>query len=146
MHQLHDPAVRASIEARLEALRPDSPPRWGTMTVDQMLWHLNRFLEAALGQGSMPAAKFPLPRALLRFVVLHLPLPKSAPTNPGAVAKERYNFEEEKARSKALIDRFVNRPLDGPWSIDPTYGRVDGNFATRIVAKHLDHHLRQFGA
>jgi len=91
MRKLHDPSVRASIEARLESLQPDSPRRWGKMTVDQMLWHVNQFLEAALGEGFLPAPRAPIPRALLRFVVLHLPLPKSAPTNPGAIAKERYN-------------------------------------------------------
>jgi len=48
MPMLHDPATRRSLEARLEALRPDAPPKWGSMTPDQMLWHLNQFLTFAL--------------------------------------------------------------------------------------------------
>src|SRR6185436_12086404 len=51
MPMLHDPEVRRSIEARLEAIRADSPRQWGSMSVDQMLWHVNQFLAAALGEG-----------------------------------------------------------------------------------------------
>ena len=87
MPMLHDPVVRASIEARLNTLRSDSPRQWGTMTAEQMLWHLNQFLGAALGEGTMPAQKAPLPLPLMRFMLLYLPWPKSAPTNPGAVAR-----------------------------------------------------------
>jgi hypothetical protein len=34
---LHDSAVLADLKRRLDALRPDAPRRWGTMSVDQML-------------------------------------------------------------------------------------------------------------
>ena len=47
---LHESRFRASIETRLKALRPESPRQWGTMTVGQMLWHVNQFLAAALGE------------------------------------------------------------------------------------------------
>lgn len=45
-----------------------------------------------------------------------------------------------------LIDRFVSLPLDGPWPVDATWGEVNGPFASKIQAKHFDHHLRQFNA
>ncbi len=37
-------------------------------------------------------------------------------------------------------------PLDGPWPVDATWGEVTGPFASKIQAKHFDHHLRQFNA
>ena len=58
---IHDPAVRREIESRLAALRPDSQRKWGSMTPDQMLWHLNQFLEFALGEGKYQPQKLPLP-------------------------------------------------------------------------------------
>ena len=143
---LHDPAFRSSIEKRLDALRPDSPRRWGTMTTDQMLWHVNQFLESALGEGSMPAQKSPLPLPLLRFMLLYMPWPKGAPTNRAAMAKGEHDFEVERERCRGLIDRFTSRALDGAWPVDPTFGAVSGTFASKLQAKHLDHHLRQFGA
>ena len=53
MPMLHDPAVRSSIEARLNSIRSDSPRQWGSMTVDQMLWHVNQFLAGAMGEGPL---------------------------------------------------------------------------------------------
>ena len=146
MPMLHDPAFRASIETRLNALRPDASRRWGTMTPDQMLWHVNQFLASALGEGSLPAQKTPLPRPLMRFLLLYMPWPKSAPTNLGAVPQGQHDFEAERARCKTLIERFASRPLDGAWPPDPTFGAVRGRFASKLQAKHLDHHFRQFSA
>jgi hypothetical protein len=142
---LHDPEFRTSIEARLNALGPDSPRQWGRMTVDQMLWHVNQFLRASVGEGSLPSQKSPIPLPLLRFILLYMPWPKSAPTNRGAVPKGDYDFEVERARCTELIDRFASRPLDGAWPVDPSFGTVSGKFASKLQAKHLDHHFRQFG-
>lgn len=47
---LHDPQARAAIEKRLRALSPHATRRWGSMTVDQMLWHCNEGMTAALGE------------------------------------------------------------------------------------------------
>jgi hypothetical protein len=146
MAMLHDAAVRNGIERRLATLHPDSPRQWGTMTPGQMLWHVNEFLAAALGEGTMPQQKTPLPLPIMRFLLLYLPWPKSAPTNKGAVATGTPDFAAERARCQALIAKFASRPVDGPWPVDPTWGAVSGAFASKLQAKHLDHHLRQFGA
>src|SRR4051812_13543489 len=87
MPTLHDPTVRRSIEARLDAIRADSPRQWGRMSVDQMLWHVNQFLAASIGEGSLEKQKLPMPAPIIKFFVLYLPWPKSAPTNKSAVAK-----------------------------------------------------------
>lgn len=146
MRMLHDPAVRSSLEARLAALRPDSPRKWGSMTADQMLWHVNQFLGAALGEVTLPAGKSPLPAPLMRFMLIRMPWPKSAPTNPGAIAKDTHDFEAERARCRELIGRFVQKPLESVWPSHPNFGKADGLFASRLQARHLDHHFKQFGA
>lgn len=147
MRMLHDPAVRSSIQARLRALRPDAPRKWGSMTPDQMLWHLNQFLSFALGEGTFERQKspIPIPKPIMRFFLLNMPWPKSAPTHPKALASGSYDFDAERERCLALIDRFVSRPLDGPWPVDAAFGEVTGKFASRLQAKHFDHHFRQFG-
>jgi hypothetical protein len=144
MRTLHDPAVRRSLEARLDALRPDAPRRWGAMTADQMLWHVNQFLASAIGEEPLPVQKSPVPQPLLRFMVLYMPWPKSAPTNRAAIPDCAHDFEGERARCKALIDKFVSRPIDGTWPVDPNFGAVTGKFASGLQARHLDHHFKQF--
>ena len=146
MPMLHDPTVRRSIEARLDTIRADSPRRWGSMTVDQMLWHVNQFLSASLGEGTLETQKSPIPAPIMKFFLLYMPWPKSAPTNKSAVAKGTYDLEAERARCKQLIAKFVSRPVDGQWPADPSFGPVSGRFASRLQAKHLDHHFRQFNA
>jgi hypothetical protein len=146
MPLLHDPLTRSEIETRLETLRPDAQRKWGTMTPDQMLWHVNQFLAFALGEGSAEPQKSPMPAPLMRFMIAYMPWPKGAPTHKSAVANTQHDFEAERARCKELIDRFVNRPIDGQWPVDPAFGNVTGKFASRVQARHLDHHLRQFDA
>ena len=51
---------------------------------------------------------------------------------------------DEHRRCLALIDEFTSRPIDGPWPVSDTLGRMSGRDWSRLEAKHLDHHLRQF--
>ena len=147
MPMLHDPAIRRSIETRLEAIRPDSPRQWGSMTVDQMLWHVNQFLAASIGEGTtLTTQKSPIPAAIMKFFLIYMPWPKSAPTNKGAVAKGTHDLEAERTKCKELIAKFVSRPVDGAWPDDPSFGPCNGTFASKLQAKHLDHHFRQFSA
>jgi hypothetical protein len=146
MPMLHDPPVRRSIEARLNAIRPDSPRQWGRMSVGQMLWHVNQFLAAAIGEATLATQKSPIPAPIMKFFLIYAPWPKSAPTNKGAVATEEHDLEAERARCKELIGKFVSRPVGGEWPVDPSFGPVSGKFASKLQAKHLDHHFRQFNA
>jgi hypothetical protein len=142
---LHDPDVRNRLESRLEALSPNSERQWGSMTPDQMLWHVNQFLRFALGDGSVKPQKSPMPLPVLRFFLLYMPWPKGAPTHTSALAKKSYDFESERAQCLALIERFVSRPVDEEWPTHPVFGKVTGKFNSRLQVRHLDHHFRQFG-
>jgi hypothetical protein len=146
MKMLHDPVHRAELEKRLAALRPDSRRKWGTMSVDQMLWHVNRTLQLHLGQITAARERASLPRSVMKFLVLNLPWPKGAPTLAALVAKEKqYDFAQERQRCLELLDRFARRRLGEEWPENPIFGKVSGTDLSRLQAKHLDHHLRQFG-
>src|SRR5579862_2536957 len=144
MPMLHDTATRTAIEARARSLRPDAKRKWGTMRPDQMLWHLNQFMSYALGESTAELAKTPLPRPIFRFVLLHMPWPKSAPTLPSAKANETHDLSVERERFIGLLNRFASRPIDGPWPVDPLLGKVTGRYTSKLQAKHIDHHFRQF--
>jgi hypothetical protein len=115
------------------------------MSVDQMLWHVNQALALSLGQLTSPPQKTPLPRPIMKFVVLNLPWPKGAPTMPVLEAKQHYDFEAERARCIELVKSFTNKGLNEAWPNDAIFGKVDGRFKSKLQAKHLDHHLKQFG-
>jgi len=145
MPTLHDTVYRSQILNRIRSLRRDSPRQWGRMSADQMLWHVNGGLSMALGERDIPLQKTLLPRLIMRLVALSLPWPKGWPTMPMFVASGSYDFESERARCLQLIEQMSAKPLDEDWPTHPLLGKLSGREASRIQAKHLDHHLRQFG-
>ncbi|HJQ19267.1 MAG TPA: DUF1569 domain-containing protein [Gemmatimonadaceae bacterium] len=150
MKTLHDPDMRASLESRVRALQPAAQRRWGRMTVDQMLWHVNESFRMALGEQTyerMPSVP-PLPKSLLRFFVIKLPWPKGrSPTYKEWVADgSTHDFAAEKAKLLDYIARTATKSLNGPWVENPTLGQMSGTQWSELQAKHVDHHLRQFGA
>ena len=146
MKSLHDVAARQSLEARIDRLRPDSVRQWGTMRVDQMLRHVNSALEMTLGRLETKPKKVPLPRPLLKLLVLLLPWPKGkAPTAAELIAADTYDFEVERERLRRLVKEVASRSLDGVWLTHPAFGPLTGLECTRLQSKHIDHHLRQFG-
>jgi len=145
MSMLHDEVYRSQIISRIGQLRRDTPRRWGKMSADQMLWHVNGGLAMALGQMNIPPQKTPLPRPMMRLVALRLPWPKGLPTMPMFVASGSYDFDVERARCVQLIEQMTAKPLDEDWPRHPLLGQLSGRDASRLQAKHLDHHLKQFG-
>ena len=146
MPRLHDPATRAALRSRLEALQPNAPRQWGEMTVDQMLRHLNIAIGATLGQGDIKPALPAIPGPIFRFVALNLPWKKGLPTHPDFCVGDRCDFDAEKTRCLTLLEEFASKPVDSAWPDSPLFGRVTGEFNSRLQAKHIDHHLKQFGA
>jgi hypothetical protein len=116
------------------------------MSVSQMLWHVNEALEGAL--VSVPEAPewVPLPRPLLKFLVLNLPWVRGAPTRKRWVPQqEKYDLAAERDRCLRLINELTSRPVDANWSASPTLGPMSGKDVSRLQAKHRNHHLTQFG-
>lgn len=148
MPMLHDPQFVSSVRNRLTALRPTAERQWGQMNVDQMLWHVNSALENALGRRELARRRLPIPKPILKWLVMSVPWRKGkTPTHPGLVAKESYDFEQERARTLRLVDEFVSRPIHDPsWGASAIMGQLTGTEWSRLHGKHLDYHLKQFGA
>lgn len=147
MPLIHDPTVRADLRNRVESLSPEAQRQWGKMTVDQMLWHCNRALEVALGSyRSEPGVGPPIPKGVLKFLVLRVPWPKGGPTAPDFMATSRHDFAAEKAKTLQLIDAICTREVASAWPASPSFGKMSGTEWSQLMAKHLDHHLRQFSA
>ena len=61
-------------------------------------------------------------------------------------AKSTHDFNAQKAECLSLIDRIVAKPLTTEWPTSASMGPMTGKHWSQLTAKHLDHHLRQFGA
>ena len=146
MRTLHDGVTRTSVAWRIESLRPESARLWGRMTIDQMLWHVNQGLLAGLGEIEVSPSRLPLPPALVLPMVLNLPWPKGAPTAPAFEPRATYDFEEQRQQLLRLIQDFAQRDLSQRWPRHTRFGKMSGKHWSRLMYRHLDHHLRQFGA
>jgi len=147
MRMLHDRDDRERIVARVRSLRPDSARLWGTMTVDQALWHVNQGMRNGLGELRLELTPGPpMPRALFKWLALRVPWPRGARTAPAFVARGAYDFEEQRTALLNSVEVLAGRALGGPWPPHTGFGKMSGTDWSRLMHKHLDHHLRQFGA
>ena len=71
---------------------------------------------------------------------------------PGAPTATEYRavhpqvFEAERTQCLTLVDRFTARTMeDRDWA-PAVFGPISGREWSCLHARHLDHHLQQFGA
>ena len=149
MASLFDAADRKVILDRLAKLRADSPRQWGKMASGQALAHCSVALEA--GTGDKPRKQALIGKVFAPFVRKKLlgdrPMPRNSPTDPTFVVTDERDFEAERKRLVAVIERFCELgPEKAAVQMHSFFGRLTGDEWGRVMHKHLDHHLRQFGA
>jgi len=137
------------IISRIEKLTPTSQALWGKMNVAQMLAHNCVTYEMTYED------KHPKPNFLVKFllksfvkkgIVKEMPYKKNSQTAPAFLIKGERNFEVEKNR---LIN-FIKKTADlGAQHFDNkeshSFGKLSKTEWNNMFAKHLDHHLGQFG-
>ena len=150
MPDLSEAGAAERFKTRVMALRPDSQRQWGSMTVAQALAHLSVSLEMAVGDRRPPrmlVGRFLGPMVRRKIVADDRPLRKNSPTAPDMVITDERELRIEQERLCALIDRFTaggpERCTTHPHEF---FGTMNAREWSILTYKHLDHHLRQFGA
>jgi hypothetical protein len=138
-----------NVISRINALQPETQPKWGKMSVDQMLAHCNVTYEMVYTD------KHPKPNFLLKFilksfvkksVVNEVPYKQNSQTAPQFVMKSSKDFEAEKQR---LIGHINQVQAEGTTAFEGreshSFGKLNAAEWNNMFYKHLDHHLSQFG-
>lgn len=148
MKTLFNPMDRDALALRFAELEPGAQRRWGKMDSAQMLRHCVIAMGDLLGERPVKQ-KFlgKLITPLIRGQIFgDKPFRRDAPTDPVYVVSDPQDFEAERSRLATLIDRAVQRgPEKAEGVVHPFFGRLTGEQWGRLVYKHFDHHLRQFG-
>jgi hypothetical protein len=150
MKNLFEPARVAEVTERLERLRPDSPRLWGKMTPAQAMAHCAVPLEWALGDTR--ASRMLVGRLIgglaKRMAVRNDdPFGRNAPTAPSLVITDERDLAAERTRLRRLIERFAAAgPAGSAMHTHSFFGPLTPDQWAVLMYKHLDHHLRQFGA
>jgi len=135
---------------RINNLTSETQGLWGKMTVDQMLAHCNVSYEMVY-----EPEKHKKPGSIAKFILKSFVKPKvvgdkaytqNGPTAPQFIISERKNFEEEKKRLIGFIQKtqqLGTAAFEGKESF--SFGKLKSQEWNNMFAKHLNHHLAQFG-
>ncbi|MBV9774391.1 MAG: DUF1569 domain-containing protein [Gemmatimonadetes bacterium] len=150
MKNLFEQAAAEEVRERLARLKPDSERQWGKMNAAQAVAHCAMGMEMALGDWRPPRM---LVGRILGWIIKPLalgndePMRRNSPTVPSMVLTDERDFGRERERLRGLVDRFAAGGPEGctthPHSF---FGRMTPQEWAILMYKHLDHHLRQFGA
>jgi hypothetical protein len=148
MKTIWDPSRQQEIRERVARLSSNSRGAWGKLSAPAMVCHLADSLKMALGDFPVAPKRFPIRYPPLKqFIIYVAPFPKSAPTAPELLARSPAAWQADVAELQALVDRFVARGRDSsPWPEHPAFGRLSKRAWGVLTYRHMDHHLRQFGA
>ena len=147
MKNLFEAASAERVNERISQLRPDSKRLWGKMDLAQALAHCAAAMEWAVGLQFPPRrlAGLLFGRFAKMMIVNEIPMPRNSMTDKKLLVKDARDFEVERQRLRALIDRFVAAGPAGctthPHSL---FGKLTPTEWAALMYQHLDHHLRQF--
>jgi len=122
---------------------------WGRMSVEQMVCHLSDSYLAALGERALSRATGPLPRRVVKWIALGLPIrwPHGVKTRPeieqGLGGTPPVDFERDRASLLAVFRRFCGESARYA-DTHPIFGPMSRSDWLRWGYLHADHHLRQF--
>ena len=135
---------------RINNLTPETQRKWGKMSVDQVLAHLNVAYDLTFTPEKFPKpsfiAKFLLSRFVKPKITNEIPYKQSLPTSPTFIIADERNFEEEKTKLIGNIQRVQQlgkEAFEGKENIN--FGKMTAQGWNNMFAKHLNHHLAQFG-
>lgn len=142
-----DPIVRTSIADRAQRVQTGAKPLWGKMNAAAMMAHINDSLRMALGDLPVKSKNLPLRyKPIRKLIIYYLPMPKGAPTAPELIARcANAVLEDEKRTFAGLMNRVAAVKPGATLAEHPAFGDLSYDEYGALIAKHTDHHLRQFG-
>jgi Protein of unknown function (DUF1569) len=135
--------------ARIDTLQPATQRQWGKMDVAQMMAHCSATLEMASGRLNPP--RILIGRLIGPFVkpifTNEKSLSRNSPTDKKLIISDQRDFAQEQEQLKLRLRQFQEGgEAHCTRHPHPFFGALNPQDWSRGMYKHLDHHLRQFGA
>ena len=149
MPTMFDDAARAAMFARLDRLTSATPRQWGSMSPEQMVFHLNAQVRNVLGEIRVGPRKMPpfFHWPLFHWLIIDsgMKWPKSTPTAPQYLSESPGELATLVAELKANMGRVIANGEAKAATVHPAFGPLSGAKMGRLFWRHWDHHLTQFG-
>jgi len=149
MKNLFEQEATDEVLARIDTLQPACQRHWGKMDVAQMMAHCSVALDMASGRMDLP--RIFIGRVLAPFIkpiyTNERPFSKNNPTDKKLVVSDQRDFLREQEQLKLKVHQFYEGgEAQCTRHPHPFFGPLSPQDWARGMYKHLDHHLRQFGA
>ena len=142
-----DSSLRAAFAERVKKLNQDSKAGWGKFNASGMLAHLNDSYRLFTGELKCKSKNLPLRYTPIKQLVIYVaPFPKSAPTAPELLARcDAAVLDDEKKAFEAMIMKLAGIKPGDPLPEHPAFGALTYKAYGVLLARHTDHHFKQFG-
>lgn len=134
---------------RIEKLTPETQAKWGKMNVGQMLSHCSAAFKNAMLKESQPRMLIGIliGWAFKKQLYNDKAYKPGSPTAPDFIRLDSRDFIKEKATLLNILKQFHEGGEAGVTKFPhPFFGKFTPEQWGRSQYKHIDHHLRQFGA
>ncbi|MBB6110550.1 DUF1569 domain-containing protein [Mucilaginibacter lappiensis] len=147
MKSIFDQETRDELINRVNSLNIDSKAQWGKMNVYQMVKHCTLWEDMMQGRQKYkrPFISHLFGKIALRSVMKdESPLRRNTPTLPELRISGDGDMFPERTKWISKIQDYAH--FSDPGLIHPFFGTMTEEQIGYMVYKHVDHHLRQFGA
>lgn len=149
MKNLFEQETVNEVISRIDKLQPTSQRQWGKMGPAQMMAHCSIGMDMASGRLNLPRVF--IGRLIAPFFksifTNEKPFGKNAPTAKEFVVADQRDFAREQEQLKVKVRQFCEGgETHCTRHPHPFFGSLTPQDWGRGMYKHLDHHLRQFGA
>jgi len=139
----------AQLIERINMLSPSTKPLWGKMYSDQMLAHVNVVYEMAfedLHPKPKGFKKLILKLFVKKAVIGPKAYSKNSRTAPVFIIKGSRDFEVERKRLINYLNKVLSLGKEHFEQLESHgFGALSSEEWNTLFAKHLEHHLQQFG-
>lgn len=147
MKSIWQDEARRELRARIGRLAWDRRAAWGRFTAPKMICHLADSLKMAMGDLKVAPRTSPLRYPPLKQLIIYVaPFPKGVPTAPELLAREPRGWIDDVADVQSLLERVAASRTTDAWPGHPAFGTLSRRAWGVLIYRHMDHHLRQFGA
>jgi hypothetical protein len=147
MKSIWQDETRRELNDRVGALAWDRSAQWGKFTAPKMICHLAESLRMAMGDLTVAPKRLPIRYPPLKQLIIYVaPFPKGAPTAPELLARAPSDWAHDVADVQALLARAGSARTTETWPEHPAFGKLSTRAWGVLIYRHMDHHLKQFGA
>jgi hypothetical protein len=139
--------ARRELNDRVGGVAPDRCAEWGSFNAPKMVCHLADSLKMAMGDLKVAPKWLPIRYSPLKQLIIYVaPFPRRAPTAPELLVREPREWANDVADVQDLLARAGSARTTNAWPDHPAFGKLSKRAWGVLIYRHMDHHLRQFGA